>query len=141
LANAAVSAKTPRQLAQIDRDLRRGRRAGLASRQRQQLLDQPRRALDACGQRGLRLVAGCVVAGAAQQAELQPQRRQRRAQLMRRVGDKRALRVEGHRQALQQRIQCAHQRRRLVGQPVERQRRQRVGVPRVALAGRSRHAS
>ncbi len=54
---------------------------------------------------------------------------------MRGVGDEGALRVEGQAQPLEQRIEGDRQRRDLVGQTGDRQRRQRPGVAGPDLAG------
>ena len=102
--------------------------AGLGPRQRQQLLDQPRRAFDAGGQRIGRGGTFVFAAGALEQLQLQLQRGQRRAQLVRRVGDEGALRVQRQAQALQQRVQRRHQRRHLVGQANGGQRFERLLV-------------
>jgi hypothetical protein len=120
-----------RQRHQVQRR-RRGAlgQARLLARQFHQLAHQPRGAVDAGVQPLQRALAGLGVAGAAQPLHLQPERRQRRAQLVRRVGHEALLHLEGLAQALQQTVEFLHQRANLVGQVLPGQRRQVVGAAR-----------
>ena len=109
IASRATSAKSTAS------DPGTGRGAGLLPRQHQQLLDQPRRAVDAGGQPVDRQLAAGIVAGALQQLHLQLERRQRRAQLVRGIGHEVLLRVEGVAHAVEQQVELVHQRPHLFG--------------------------
>ena len=140
-ANGCIAASASRASSPRSTGSSAKRRAGLAARQRQQLLDEASGAVDALAERLDRRRARGVVAGAAQQPQLQLQRRQRRAQLVRGVGDEGALAVERAAQALEQGVERARQRRDLVGQAGRRHRRERARVARSHLARRGGRAA
>ena len=73
-------------------------------------------------ERGLRLLPRSASSALLEHLHLQFQRGQRRPQFVRRVGNEGALAVECEPQALQQIVQCPHQRRDLVRQILGRQR-------------------
>jgi hypothetical protein len=104
-------------------------RAGFLAGQHQQLLDQAYRAVYALVEPGdAGLAFGGRVAVAAQGLGLQLERRQRRTQLVRRVGHKMFLCLEGAAHAAEQQVELVHQRPHLVGQPFGGQRRQIIGA-------------
>ncbi len=82
-----------------------------------------------------RLEAGGLIRGAIQQLQLQPQRRQRRAQLVRGVGYEGALRGEGLLQAPQQAIQLADQGLDFPRQVVRPERPQAVRIAALHFGG------
>ncbi len=79
------------QLAKVD--LAGGRGACVRTREHEQGLDEPREALD-LGERALEVRASRFREIALEVLEAQPQRRQRRPQLVRRVGDELVLRAK-----------------------------------------------
>ena len=112
------------QRIQRDRLRRRLRLGTVLPGQREQLLDQMGRAVDALPELLQRLRAGGVVRRAPQRLQLQLQRRQRRAQLMRRVGDEVLLLLEGLPHAVQQAVEFGDQRLDLGGEVLVVDRRQ-----------------
>ena len=76
-----------------ERDARgRGRRGRVLAREHEQIVDQPREPLGARGEIGERLGVGAV---AGDVLGVPAERRERRAQLVRRVGDEAALALAG----------------------------------------------
>ena len=129
IASLASAARShPREVAR--------QRLGLEPRHRQQLLDQPRRAVDAGLEFGHRRGARRRVGRALGEFDLQRQRRERRAQFVRGVRRESPLRGERLVQPREQRVEARRQRLQLPRQPVFRQRRHRVGP---ALRDRARH--
>ncbi len=106
----------PGEFRQVDRREGALRHAGLLARQRQQLLDEMRRAGESRLQRDQRGVPVGVGGGALGELRLQMHGGERRAQLMRRVGDERALRIERTVEAGEQSVQRLRERPDLVGQ-------------------------
>ena len=86
------------------------RHAGFFARQRQQLLRQPRGALQAASEFGKRRLALGVAGSAFGELRLQMHRRERRAQLVRRIGDERALRGQRLPKAFEQSVEGVDQR-------------------------------
>ncbi len=79
---------------EVDVRVRRGLRRVVLAGEREQLLDDARRAPEAAAQRVQRGGALGLAPGALGELGLQVHRRERRAQLVRGVGDERLLRVE-----------------------------------------------
>ena len=92
----------------------------LLARQRQQLLDQAGRPCDAGFEPSHGLVAVCAGRRRPQRLHLQVERRQRRAQLVRRIGDERALALDGLLEPGQQVVQ--RRTRPAVSRPAARRR-------------------
>ena len=109
--------------------------ARLVARQGQQLLDQVNGALDRRPEIRARLVPRRLVGRAVEQLQLAGAGGQGRTQLVGRIGDESALRLERRVQAGQQPVQLIHQRRNLLRQPGRGDRRQAVDVAPLDLAG------
>ncbi len=116
-----------RERREIDR-LSRARRVRVEARQGEQLLGEVRSAQQALAQRAQRLVALGVIGRALDELRLQPERGERRAQLVRHVGDEAPLRAERALQAREQVVHRMHRRLDLARQAVERERLERVGA-------------
>ena len=121
-------------------------RAGFFARQHQQLLHQAYRPVYALVQpRNARCAFRRVVITAAQRLGLQLQGREGGAQLVRRIGDKILLRVEGAAHPAEQQVELVDQRAHFAGQAGIGQRRKVVRRPAGHLAagafyGRQRQA-
>ena len=103
------------------------RDVGILARQCQQLLRESRRAIEAALEFGERCAALAVVVGAFGELRLQVHGGQRRAQLMRGVGDERALRRERLAESLEQAVQGMHQRLHFARQAGFGQRFEQIG--------------
>ena len=98
------------EFGKVDRGESRCHGVGLLAGERQQLLHQARRALDAGGEsleRGLTVGVG---RGALRKLKLQLESGERRAQLMRGVGHETALGVERRAETVEQRVERSHKR-------------------------------
>ena len=86
-ANASHASQRP-SITVVDRDRRRRRRRLLGAREHEQAVDQAREPRH-LGERALEVLGGGAVHVGLEVLEPQPHRRERRAQLVRRVGDER----------------------------------------------------
>ncbi len=108
-------------------------------REREHLLDQLGRAVDAGGEAPRGELACRVVGRPLQRLHLQLERGERRTQLVRGIGDEVFLRLEGMTYPVEQQVELLHQRAHLVGQPFLAHRRELVGLARRHLLAHAGH--
>ncbi|MPM66567.1 hypothetical protein SDC9_113477 [bioreactor metagenome] len=111
----------------------------LLPRQHHQLFDKLGRAINPRHQPRRGLSARGLVGCALQPLHLQPQRRQRRTQLMRCIGHEMLLRLKRSLHAREQRIELVHQRQHLVAQPLGSHWREILRAPRRDVAPHTLH--
>ena len=110
-----------------------GRRAfgrlggGVLTRQYQHLVDEAPGAIDAREHTACRHRSRLAIGGALHALDLQTQGRQRRSQLVGRIGDEASLCIEGFGKPRKQEIDFVNQRANFVWQPRHRQGRQLIG--------------